>query len=182
MQQALAGPTSSEFAWNSKGRRIALDILHGIAFLHRINIIHRDLKTSNILLSAEGVAKLADVGMAKMLNQAGQHSIDHATGTFVYAAPEILLGGKYTYKVDIFSFGVILWELVTLELPVRGFMRALRAPLECPQGIADLIARCLSADPKERPAVEEIYFALRGDGSSREGAADVRNIHSFSID
>jgi len=59
----------------------------------------RDLKTSNILLSAEGVAKIADVGLAKMLTNADQYSLDHTAGTFAYAAPELILGTRCSEKV-----------------------------------------------------------------------------------
>lgn len=61
--------------------------------------LHRDIKSSNILLSEQGVAKIADVGLAKMLNQAGHQSVDNAAGTFNYAAPELLRGGPCTYRV-----------------------------------------------------------------------------------
>ena len=61
--------------------------------------MRRDLKTSNILLTGEGVAKIADVGLAKAMTNAGQQSSDHAAGTFAYAAPEILMGTGCTYKV-----------------------------------------------------------------------------------
>ena len=57
------------------------------------------MKTSNILLSAEGVAKIADVGLAKMLTNADQYSLDHTAGTFAYAAPELILGTRCSEKV-----------------------------------------------------------------------------------
>ena len=63
--------------------------------------ICRDLKTSNILLSAEGVAKIADVGLAKMLTNADQYSLDHTAGTFAYAAPELILGTRCSEKVNV---------------------------------------------------------------------------------
>ena len=59
-------------------------------------MLHRDIKTSNILLTAEGVAKIADVGLAKMLVSVDQSSIEHMAGTFAYAAPEVLLGTRTT--------------------------------------------------------------------------------------
>ena len=68
------------------------------------------------------------------------------------AAPEILMGGsRCTSAVDIYSFGICLWEIVTGEHPQRGNMRAPRVPEECSQEVADLIQRCMAFDPTQRP-------------------------------
>ena len=73
----------------------------------------------------EGKAKIADVGLAQMV-QTTHISNLNGMGTFAYAAPELLTGGKCNEVADIFSFGVLLWELVTGEMPRRGKLRDLR--------------------------------------------------------
>ena len=63
-------------------------------------------------------------------------------------------------QIDIYSFGVVLWELVTRSTPRRGAMRNVRVPQECPRGIADLIARCKSQEPRERPSARDLLLFL----------------------
>lgn len=118
----------------------------------------QDIKSPNILLSADWTAKIADVGLAKLQNQtflsvnqeaigtrfsgsATQvHTVMHAipvhsrhdlpccaaTGTFTWTAPEILMGLRCTEKCDLFSFGVVLWEVITGETPQRGRLRSIK--------------------------------------------------------
>ena len=64
-------------------------------------------------------------------------------------------------QVDMYSYGVLLWELVTQETPSRGQLRDFRIPKECPQGIADLHDACLQTDPKLRPSISEAIKQLR---------------------
>ncbi len=73
----------------------------------------------------EGKAKIADVGLAQMVQNTHISNLN-GMGTFAYAAPELLTGGKCNEVADIFSFGVLLWELVTGEIPRRGKLRELR--------------------------------------------------------
>lgn len=89
------GRSPSHFSWDRLGKRIALDVAKGLAFLHADNIVHFDLKSANILLDKTYHAKLADVGLAKPLTQ--YHGEDHLStmmatgdlGTFAWAAPEV---------------------------------------------------------------------------------------------
>ena len=89
------GRSPSRYSWNRLGRGIALDVAHGLVFLHSLNIVHFDLKSANILLDKDNRAKLADVGLAKTLthsNGSDQLSTFMATGdlgTFAWAAPEV---------------------------------------------------------------------------------------------
>ena len=77
------------------------------------------------IMRREGKAKIADVGLAQMV-QTTHISNLHGMGTFAYAAPELLTGGKCNEVADIFSYGVLLWELVTAENPRRGKLRDVR--------------------------------------------------------
>lgn len=141
------------------GRQIALDIARGLHFLHRHQVVHFDLKSPNVLLGRQHVAKIADVGLAKILQKDYVSSLQ-SVGTFAWSAPEVLLGSRCTEKVDIYSLGVMLWELVTGESPVRGQLRPVRVPQDCPAAVAELINRCMCSLPAKRPTAKEVVISL----------------------
>ncbi|KAL6199563.1 hypothetical protein ACLB2K_029347 [Fragaria x ananassa] len=95
---------------------IALDVARGIEYLHNLarqTFIHRDLKSSNILLGDDFHAKVSDFGLVKLAPDGEKSFATRLAGTFGYLAPEYAVMGKITTKVDVFSFGVVLMELVT---------------------------------------------------------------------
>ncbi|KAL4421640.1 hypothetical protein ABPG75_010931 [Micractinium tetrahymenae] len=153
-------PGERLFGWYRRGRRIALEITKAINFLHAKSVVHMDIKSSNVLLTGMGVAKLADVGLARL--QTGTFLSDlPLTGTFAWVAPEILMGGcRCTSAVDIYSLGVVLWEVVTGERPMWGQLRIPQVPEECPQDICNLILQCLSLDPSQRPTAQQAMRQL----------------------
>ncbi|KAI3432258.1 hypothetical protein D9Q98_003819 [Chlorella vulgaris] len=147
-------------SWYRHGLDIALDVAQALHFLHSRNIIHFDCKSPNILLSTTNSAKLADVGWAQIL----YHSyITGDGGTFNWAAPEQLIGLKCTAKADVYSYGLVLWELCTRELPVRGQIRDIRVPAEAPQLVVDLVRSCLDVDPARRPCMADIIGLLQAE-------------------
>ena len=137
--------------WN-----VALDVARGLHYLHSRGILHLDLKSANILLASDGSAKLADVGLAKIVKADGALSTVGNVGTFAWAAPEILMGRKASEKSDIFSFGVVLHELSTGATPTSRFMRPLAVPAEAPPAVAAMIERCLDDVPDKRPSALEL--------------------------
>ncbi|KAK9819385.1 hypothetical protein WJX81_007382 [Elliptochloris bilobata] len=141
-------------------RRVALDVARGLAFLHGRKIVHRDLKSANILLARDGGACIADVGMARMLTKNVLTSLHGTFGTFAYCAPEMLLGRECNEKSDLYSFGVVLWELSTAEAPNGRYLRPLKVPEECPQDIAALAEQCLSNSSAERPSALHCVHVL----------------------
>ncbi|PSC73738.1 low-CO2 inducible isoform B [Micractinium conductrix] len=143
--------------WNARGRRIAADIAAGMAYLHGCSVVHLP---HNILLTREWAAKIGDVGLARLFNRT-HLSVGGQFGTFDYCAPEVLLGRGATPASDVFSYGVVLFQIATGERPRRGQLRELRAPQECPQAIADLQQRCVQEDPAQRPSAAEVHHMLR---------------------
>ncbi|XP_027097414.1 proline-rich receptor-like protein kinase PERK8 [Coffea arabica] len=101
--------------------KIAIGAARGIAYLHEDchpRIIHRDIKSSNILLDNNFEARVSDFGLAKLCQDANTHVTTRVMGTFGYMAPEYASSGKLTEKSDVFSFGVVLLELITGRKPV----------------------------------------------------------------
>ncbi|KAL4447629.1 hypothetical protein ABPG75_004848 [Micractinium tetrahymenae] len=143
--------------WWKRGRQIALDVARALAYLHSRRLVHLDCKSSNILLSRDGTAKLGDLGMARLL---ADNYVSGVVGTLAWSAPEMLLGQRCTEKSDVWSYGVCLWEIATGELPVRGQMRDPRIPEECPPELDAIISRCLAADPAARPSAKELVQLL----------------------
>jgi Protein kinase domain len=150
------------------------DVLRGLAFAHSRGIVHRDIKPANVLIGADGVAKIADFGIARPQNS----SLTKAgalLGTPNYMSPEQVLGKPLTQKADIFSTGVMLFEMLTGVKPfAAGDLTAtlhniLRAEVPhasglndaVPRDIDDVIARMVAKDPEMRPVADEAADALR---------------------
>ncbi|KAH9620854.1 hypothetical protein KSS87_017849 [Heliosperma pusillum] len=116
----LHGEGRPPMSWVTR-LRIALGAAKGLAYLHEDchpKIIHRDIKASNILIDAEFEAKVSDFGLAKFASDTDTHVSTRVMGTFGYLAPEYASSGKLTEKSDVFSFGVVLLELITGRRPI----------------------------------------------------------------
>ncbi|KAL9446466.1 hypothetical protein AB3S75_014183 [Citrus x aurantiifolia] len=149
--------------------RFAIDICKGMEYLHQSNIIHRDLKTANLLMDTHNVVKVADFGVARFQNKGGVMTAE--TGTYRWMAPEVINHQPYDQKADVFSFAIVLWELVTAKVPYDS-MTPLQAALGVRQGLRpdlpenahpkliDLMQRCWDAVPDNRPSFSEIKLEL----------------------
>ncbi|XP_076898928.1 serine/threonine-protein kinase STY46-like [Bidens hawaiensis] len=149
--------------------KFSIDVCRGMEYLHKNNIIHRDLKTANLLMDAHNVVKVADFGVARFQNQDGVMTAE--TGTYRWMAPEVINHEPYDQKADVFSFGIVLWELVTAKIPYEN-MTPLQAALgvrqgrrpDCPTNthpkILELMEKCWATDPSVRPSFTEVKVEL----------------------
>ena len=98
----------------------AIEIARGLGAAHERHIVHRDVKPHNVLLTAEGRAKITDFGIARQLSQEGLTMDGRVLGTTDYVSPEQALGQPVTGQSDIYSLGIVLYELLTGEVPFTG--------------------------------------------------------------
>ncbi|KAI3454504.1 hypothetical protein Pfo_011167 [Paulownia fortunei] len=158
--------------------KLALDIAHGMQYLHARGILHRDLKSENLLLDEDMCVKVADFGISCLESQCG--SAKGFTGTYRWMAPEMIKEKHHTKKVDVYSFAIVLWELLTALTPFDDMtpeqaafavcQKNARPPLpsSCPTAFRHLIHRCWSSNPDKRPQFDEIVSILESYTESLE--------------
>ncbi|KAJ6249674.1 mitogen-activated protein kinase kinase kinase 20 [Anaeramoeba flamelloides] len=156
---------------NKQKIQIAIDVANGIKYLHQNHLVHRDLKSPNVLLTEKGKAKITDFGLSKTMNTSMTFMNNTIVGTPRWMAPELLRGEQnYTNKVDIYAFGILLWEISTRKIPFEGFgpfqlsgligFQGQRPELSEKDLFFDLIKKCWDQDPKVRPKIETIINDL----------------------
>lgn len=144
-----------------------VQIARGLQYAHSRGVVHRDIKPANIRILEDDTAKIMDFGIAKLAQH--QEALTQAgitLGTAAYLAPEQIRGGAYDARTDLFSFGVLAFELFALERPFQGaeisavFYKILnedppplcdKAP-DCPQDLERIVRRCLEKEPPKRYA------------------------------
>ena len=133
-------------------------LVEGVVYLHDHGIVHRDLKPANLFME-EGVVKIGDYGLAKLITPSADTGHSESIGTCHYMAPEIA-SGKYNKPVDIYAMGVILFEMITGHVPFEGetvgevLMKHLTSRPDLsmlPEPYRTIVAKALSKDPAHRP-------------------------------
>ncbi|HVR08553.1 MAG TPA: serine/threonine-protein kinase [Thermoanaerobaculia bacterium] len=164
--------------------RIAAELLEGLAALHALAIVHRDVKPANVLLTASGEVKLADFGLARHLDRdETRATMDRAlVGTVDYLSPEQALGGEADPRSDLYAAGLVLYEMLAgrLPFPAKSDLGALLAHLrtpppdlcrlrpEVPRWLARIVCRLLAKRPEDRyPSAVAALADLRGRRAAR---------------
>nr|KYP57880.1 Serine/threonine-protein kinase CTR1 [Cajanus cajan] len=164
---------TSKLDWRRRVH-MALDIARGVNYLHHSNppIIHRDLKSSNLLVDRNWTVKVGDFGLSRLKHET-YLTTKTGRGTPQWMAPEVLRNEPSDEKSDVYSFGVILWELATEKIPwdnlnsmqvigAVGFMnQRLEIPKEVDPRWASIIESCWHSDPACRPTFPELLERLR---------------------
>ncbi|XP_059200455.1 mitogen-activated protein kinase kinase kinase 20-like [Centropristis striata] len=150
----------------------AIQIAKGMHYLHAeapVKVIHRDLKSRNVVMTADRVLKICDFGASKFLSHTTHMTV---VGTFPWMAPEVIQSLPVSETCDTYSYGVVLWEMLTREVPFKGFeglqvawlvvekQERLTIPTSCPASFAELMRKCWQADPKERPQFKQVMVTL----------------------
>ncbi|PIN17566.1 Serine/threonine protein kinase [Handroanthus impetiginosus] len=180
LENLLYNDEEQVLSWDDR-LQIALDISHGIEYLHDgavPPVIHRDLKSANILLDHSMRAKVADFGLSKEEVFDGHNS--GLKGTYGYIDPVYISTNTFTTKSDVYSFGIILFELITAIHPHQNLMEYVNLAAMSPDGVDEIIDtkivgtcnteevrnlakvahRCLHKTPRKRPSIGEVSQAI----------------------
>ncbi|XP_045451942.1 mitogen-activated protein kinase kinase kinase [Melitaea cinxia] len=204
MEYARGGPLNRVLS----GRKIrpgilvdwAIQVARGMAYLHvdaPISLIHRDLKSSNVLLSEtilpddsleDKTLKITDFGLAREVYKTTRMS---AAGTYAWMPPEVIKNSTFSHASDVWSYGVLLWELLTGETPYKGIdalavaygvavnKLTLPIPSTCPESWRVLMEACWRSNPRERPLFPEILDQLERIRQSEFTRAPHESFHTM---
>ncbi|KAM9358965.1 LOW QUALITY PROTEIN: mitogen-activated protein kinase kinase kinase 10 [Symphorus nematophorus] len=206
MEYARGGALNRALAGKKVPPRVlvnwAVQIATGMDYLHNqafVPIIHRDLKSSNILILepverddlSGKILKITDFGLAREWHQTTKMS---AAGTYAWMAPEVIKLSLFSKSSDVWSFGVLLWELLTGEVPYREIdalavaygvaMNKLTLPIPstCPEPFAQLLGECWSPNPRSRPSFTSILRRLLAIEQSAMFQMPLESFHSLQED
>ena len=165
-------------------------ICRGLQYIHSKNIIHRDIKSQNIFLMKNGKIKIGDFGIAKALTNS-KNNASTVIGTPYYFSPEIINGELYNYKTDIWSLGVVLYEMCCLKLPFESnniaqlsikIMKGKYDPIpnKYSRNMANLIKDMLNLDQKLRPSITEVMQSplIKNYSINKYSNKSYKNIHT----
>lgn len=151
--------------------RMLLDVIKGMQYLESMAVVHRDLKSQNLLVDRAWRVKIADFGLARLLQSSNLQTVTSGAGTPNWMAPEVLNELEITSKADVYSFGVVVWEMVVRQVPWNGRnisqivmgvgIRGDRLPVDIPAMVdhpelQNLCTSCFEVAPGARPSFEAL--------------------------
>jgi len=158
---------AKEMTWLLRAK-IGTDVAYAMTFLHSKGLIHRDLKSNNLLVGDNWKVKVCDFGFSRRVNKGELMTL---CGTDEWMAPEVMCGDKYDEKADVFSFGMVLTELITrkkppLRKPATGFKFEVEpfkqlVPPDCPPALVELAIACSEHLPENRPHFKDVLPKLK---------------------
>jgi serine/threonine protein kinase len=180
LRRRKSGQTSALKALFLQRLLVAQDIASAVRHLHKLNVVFRDLKPDNVGFDYEGRVKLFDFGLAKELdpkqkNGDGLYNMSGGTGSRRFMAPEVALSEPYTLSADIYSFAILLWELMCLKkafayMPLEEHRENVIMNGERPEldpswsiGLKEILESSWKRSPMQRPAARTVYNALRNE-------------------
>ncbi|KAG9402433.1 hypothetical protein AC1031_007048 [Aphanomyces cochlioides] len=187
LRDKLANTTTTTFPWREKLDCI-LSIAEGLVYVHSYDIIHRDLKSRNVLLDSTHGTKLTDFGVAR---EDTQETMTMGVGTYRWMAPELLKDSYYSVAADIYSFGILLSEFDTHLIPYSDQANQKGQPLvdtnimaqvvlgslqptfsdSCPPWLRELALQCISHEPTARPTAMQVSMVVRQHIKAQEADA-----------
>ena len=172
--------------------QVGVQLTRAVAAIHRVGLVHRDLKPGNVLVTDEGVVKLVDFGVAKWLEEQNQFTqVGHVVGSYSYMSPEQITGSEVDHRADMYGMGVLLYELLLGAPPFRArrpqeylWLHCTAAPEPLarrldgvPAGLDTLVQQMLAKEPADRPEsmaiIERQLLGVQADWEGREAGASM---------